>query len=106
MPGQLADRLLGGGDYPGRGSGETLGRARFPGEGNYDPRIIDSARFVADLGDPDKVLAVVPGGVSSRLFDPHLNDQLPTWLSGDIGYWWFSDGAIAADTRQEMTFRP
>ena len=106
VPGELADRLLGGGDYPGRGSGETLGRARFPGFGNYDPRVIDSLRFVADLGDPDKVLAVIPGGVSSRLFDPHLNDQLPAWLSGDIGYWWFSDSAIAADTQQEMTFRP
>ncbi len=106
VPGELADRLLGGGDYPGRGSGETLGRARFPGLGNFNPRVIDSLRFVADLGDEDKVMAVIPGGVSSRLFDPHLNDQLPTWLSGEIGYWWFSDRAIAADTEMEMSFKP
>ena len=106
VPGELADRLLGGGDFPGRGSGETLGRGRFPGLGNYDPRVIDSLRFVADLADEDKVLAVIPGGVSSRLFDPHLNDQLPVWLSGEIGYWWFSDKAIAADTKQEMRFTP
>lgn len=106
VPGELADRLLGGGDYPGRGSGETLGRARYRGQGDYDPRIIDSLRFVADLADEDKVLAVIPGGVSSRLFDPHLNDQLPTWLSGEIGYWWFSDQAISADTEKEMNFRP
>ena len=106
VPGQLADRLLGGGDFPGRGSGETLGRARFPGLGNYDPRVIDSLRFVADLGDPDKVLAVIPGGASARLFDPHLNDQLPLWLSGEVGYWWFSDEAIAADTHNELKFAP
>ena len=106
VPGRLADRLLGGGSYPGRGSGETLGRARFPGQGNYDPRVIDSLRFVADFSDPHKVLAVIPGGVSSRLFDPHLNDQLPAWLAGDVGYWWFSDEAIAADTRYEMKFAP
>ena len=106
VPGELADRLLGGGDYPGRGSGETLGRARFPGQGDYDPRVIDSLRFVADLADPDKVLAVIPGGVSSRLFDPHLNDQLPVWLAGDIGYWWFSDQAVAANTEKEMSFKP
>ena len=68
--------------------------------------MIDSARFVADLGDPDKVLGVVPGGISSRLFDRHLNDQLPIWLAGEIGYWWFSDEAIAAATQQEMRFRP
>ena len=30
VPGELADRLLGGGDFPGRGSGETLGRGRLP----------------------------------------------------------------------------
>ena len=106
VPGELADRLLGGGDYPGRGSGETLERARFPGLGNFDPRVIDSLRFVADLADDDKVMAVIPGGVSSRLFDPHLNDQLRTWLSGEIGYWWFSDRAIAADTEMEMSFKP
>ncbi len=106
VPGQLADRLLGGGDYPGRGSGETLGRARFRGLGDYDPRVIDSARFLADLGDPDKVLGVIPGGTSARLFDQHLNDQLPLWLSGEINYWWFSDAAIAANTRHEMKFAP
>ena len=119
VPGAIADRLLGGGDYPGRGSGESLGRARFPGvvraagterpgpyRADYNPRVIDSARFVADLGDPHKVLGVVPGGVSARLFDPHLNDQLPLWLADEYGYWWFSDGAIAADTKQEMTFTP
>ncbi len=106
VPGKLADRLLGGGNYPGRGSGETLGRARFPGQGDYDPRVIDSLRFVADLADPDKVLAVIPGGVSSRLLDPHLNDQLPVWLAGDIGYWWFSTEAILADSEKLMHFHP
>ena len=51
------------------------------------------------------MLAVVPGGVSGRLFDPHLNDQLPLWLSGEVNYWWFSDQAIAADTEKEMNFK-
>ena len=100
----LANRLLGGGEFPRTGSPETLwGSFGSPYVGAW---AIDSLRFVADLGDPDKVLAVVPGGVSGRLFDPHLNDQLPVWLSGDINYWWFSDEAIDANTVQELTFAP
>ena len=100
----LLNRLLGGGEYPREGSSETLlGSFGDPYRGAW---AIDSLRFVADLGDPDKVLAVIPGGVSGRLFDPHLNDQLPIWLSGEVNYWWFSDEAIAANTVRELTLAP
>ena len=101
---QLLDRFLGGGDFPRIGSPETLWGSY--GSPSYGAWAIDSLRFVADLGDPDKVLAVIPGGVSGRLFDPHLNDQLPLWLSGEINYWWFSDEAIRANARKEITLAP
>ena len=98
------NRLLGGGEYPRQGSSETLlGSFGDPYRGAW---AIDSLRFVADLGDPDKVLAVIPGGVSGRLFDPHLTDQLPIWLTGEVNYWWFSDEAIAANTVRELTLAP
>ena len=104
LPGRLVDGLLGGGEYPRSGSAETLlGSFGEPDSGAW---AIDSVRFVADLGDPDKVLAVIPGGVSGRLFDPHLSDQLPIWLSGDINYWWFSDEAISANTQRELILQP
>lgn len=100
----LLNRLLGGGEYPRDGSSETLlGSFGDPYGGAW---AIDSLRFVADLGDPDKVLAVVPGGVSGRLFDAHLNDQLQIWLSGEVNYWWFSDEAIAANTVRKLTLAP
>ena len=105
-PGTLANRFLGGGDYPGAGSAETLQGAFMTGGTRFDILAIDSLRFVADLGDPDKVLAVIPGGVSGRLFDPHLNDQLPIWLSGEVNYWWFSDEAISANTQRELKLEP
>lgn len=98
------NRFLGGGDYPRTGSPETLWGSY--GSPSYGAWAIDSLRFVADLGDPDKVLAVIPGGVSGRLFDPHINDQLPLWLSGEINYWWFSDEAISANARKEITLAP
>ena len=100
----LLNRFLGGGDYPRTGSPETLWGSY--GSPSYGAWAIDSLRFVADLGDPDKVLAVIPGGVSGRLFDPHINDQLPLWLSGKFNYWWFSDEAINANMRKEITLAP
>ena len=100
----LLNRFLGGGDFPRTGSPETLWGSY--GSPSYGAWAIDSLRFVADLGDPDKVLAVIPGGVSGRLFDPHLNDQLPLWLSGEINYWWFSDEAISANAQAELTLAP
>ncbi|MDE0245089.1 MAG: penicillin acylase family protein [Gammaproteobacteria bacterium] len=104
VPEGWLNRLLGGGEYPRTGSPETLWGSF--GSPYYGAWAIDSLRFVADLGDPDKVLAVVPGGVSDRLFDPHLNDQLPIWLSGEVNYWWFSDEAIAANKVREITLAP
>ena len=50
--------------------------------------------FVADLADPDKVTAGIPGGVSGRCDSPHLEDQLGPWLAGEPGAWWFSDREI------------
>jgi penicillin amidase len=50
--------------------------------------------MVADLHDPDKVLAVLPGGVAGRLFHPHTEDQIEPFMTGDKVYWWFSDEAI------------
>jgi len=56
-----------------------------------------------DLADPDKIEAHIPGGVSERLFDRHQKDLLPLWLEGTPGYWWFSDKAIKAHTRDTVT---
>jgi penicillin amidase len=55
--------------------------------------------MVADLGDGDKIMAVLPGGVSARIFHPHTTDQIEPFVKGDILYWWFSDQAIREHTR-------
>lgn len=106
VPGQLAARLLGAGTHPKEGSGETLNRATFKFEQPYAAASIASLRFVADLGDPDKVLAVLVGGASGRQFSPHLHDQTPAWLSGAPRYWWFSDQAIRTHQRTELVLTP
>jgi len=106
IPGKAAAALLGGGTSPKAGSGETLNRGSYRYAEPFDAVFIASLRFVADLGDPDKVMGLVSGGVSGRQFDPHLKDQLDAWKSGEPRYWWFSDEAIRAHAVSELTLEP
>jgi penicillin amidase len=62
--------------------------------------------MVADLGDPDKIAAVLPCGVSGRLFDPHRTDQMRRYMDGGKLYWWFSDKAIAEHAASELVLLP
>jgi penicillin amidase len=86
--------FLGAGSHPMGGSGETLYRAIYNFDQPFAVTMSASLRMVVDLGDDDKVLAVLPGGVSARMFDPHRDDQVKAFMNGEERYWWFSDRAI------------
>lgn len=105
-PGDMAAQLLGGGTFPKAGSGETLNRGRYKFNTPYRATFIDSLRFVADMGDDEKVMAILSGGTSGRQFDPHLKDQMQKWLTGEANYWWFSDAAIEAHAQSELVLMP
>jgi penicillin amidase len=97
---------LGGGSHPASGSGETLYRGIYEFTKPYKVEISASMRMVADLADPDKVLAVLPGGVTGRQFDPHTTDQVKSFMDGSKVYWWFSDKAIREHTQHTLTLSP
>jgi penicillin G amidase len=101
-----AKRWLGGGSHPAQGSGDTLSRAKPASEDLTEVSLMASLRMVADLGDPDKVLAVLPGGVTGRQFHPHTTDQIEPFIDGDLVYWWFSDKAIRDNARHELILNP
>lgn len=98
--------LLGSGRIPVAGSSETLLRNYYGFNKPFDVIVSDSMRMVADLGDPEKVLAVLPGGVSGRLFHPHTKDQVKPFISGEKVYWWFSDEAIQSHTQSTLILNP
>ncbi len=97
---------LGGGAHPARGSDATLCRGIYDFEAPYKVAISASLRMVADLADPDKIMAVLPGGVAGRQFDPHTTDQVAPFMRGEKRYWWFSDRAIEAHTRDVLDLIP
>lgn len=108
--------LLGGGTYPAPGSGETLYRGGYDSSDpyrvgydfseTYGVKLSAALRMVADLADPDKVLAVLPGGVTGRIFHPHATDQIAAYMNGDKMYWWFSDREIADHTHSVLMLMP
>ena len=97
---------LGGGSHPASGSSATLYRGMYDFSNPYKVTIAASLRMVADLADPDKILAVLPGGVTGRQFDPHTTDQVQPFMDGSKVYWWFSDKAIKEHTKHSLVLNP
>ena len=58
------------------------------------------------LTRPDKVAAVIPGGVTGRQFSPHFKDQVEAYMDGRMLYWWFSDKAIAEHAEHKLALQP
>jgi len=98
--------LLSDGPHPFPGSGETLHRGIFAFNDPFKVIYSASLRMVVDLSDDDKVLAVLPGGVSGRFFHPHAQDQIEAFISGEKKYWWFSDKSIRENQKEFLTLQP
>jgi penicillin amidase len=95
----LLGRLANRGPFPMPGSGATV--AAFGGRWRGDVRPVTygpSMRWIADLGDPDGSLAVIPGGQAGHPFDPHFDDQLKLYLAGRLHEVRWTEEAIRAAT--------
>jgi penicillin amidase len=90
----LGKSLLGTGEHPVGGSGDTLLRGLYDINKPFAVKYSACLRMVADLGDPEKVTAVLAGGQVDRHFHAHRQDQLKSFLSGEKMYWWFSEQAV------------
>lgn len=81
------------------------GRARFRG-GEIEVGHGASLRLVADCADPDRSLAVLPGGQAGHPFDEHYDDQLELHLAGELRRMRWSEAAIEAATRSRLVLAP
>ena len=98
--------FLGYPEAPMSGSGATLLRALSPFMGGFDVNFFASMRLVADLGDDDKVEAVLAGGVVDRQFHPNQKDQLPAWSEGRLLNWWFAPAQVEAHAVHRQSLVP
>jgi len=98
--------FLGYAEAPMSGSGATLLRALNPFMGGFGVEFFASMRLVADMGDDDKIEAVVAGGVVDRQFHPHQKDQLPAWSEGRLLSWWFAPAQVEAHAVKRQQLLP
>ena len=98
--------LVGSGPLAMDGSVETLYRAYYDFDSPYTADVTAALRMVVDLNDLEKVQAVLPCGVSDRLFNPHRTDQIKPFMDGTRVYWWFSDDMIEQHTRTMLYLLP
>jgi len=98
--------LLGGKTVSVSGSFETLNRAGYSFGGDYDVTFFDSFRFVADLGDDEKIEAMLPGGIVGRHFTTHFNDGIESFYEGKRHSWWFNRKAVEAHAKDKVTLVP
>ena len=89
--------LVGGFAFDKSGSGETLNRGVYDFMAPFDTKFFASMQLVVDFGDPDKIEAVLAGGVSERHFQPHQNDQARLWAAGQRTAWWFNPVQVEAN---------
>ena len=98
--------LLGGFTVQRAGSGETLNRGGYDFQKPYDMTFSASMQLVADFGDPDKIEAVLVGGVNERHFQPHQNDQAKLWAAGERRAWWFNPAKAEANAKHKVVLSP
>ena len=98
--------LVGGFTIERPGSGETLNRGVYDFKKPYDVNFFASMQLVVDFGDPEKIEAVLAGGVSERHFQPHQNDQAKLWAAGQRRAWWFDPAQAEAHAKSRLQLSP
>ena len=87
------------------GSGETLYRSLYTYDKPQEISFSACLRMVADMGDQEKVLAVINGGTAARTFHPHHKDQVAAYASGKKLYWWFSDQKVKEHAKTTLILK-
>lgn len=65
-----------------------------------------SMRWISDLANPDRSLAMLPGGQSGHPADAHYADQVEGFLAGEARLLAWSEEAIARATVTTLTLAP
>ncbi len=102
----FGQELLGGITLERGGSSDTLQRGIYDFQKPYDSIFFQSMQIVADMGDPDKIEAILVGGVSERHFQPHQNDQAKLWAKGERRAWWFNPDKAQENAKHKVVLSP
>jgi penicillin amidase len=108
----LLGRFYNRGPWPMPGSATTIAafgggwRGESPSQKTRPVSFGPSMRWVTDLADGDRTLAVLPGGQSGHPFDEHYDDQLPLFLRGELRPVAWSPAAVEEATQTTLVLNP
>lgn len=96
--------LLGAELWPKAGSNQTLNRGAFVKntDREFETSWFGSFRMVADMNDDEKMIGILSGGSSARVFHPYYKSQLDKWNSGDWIPYWISKEKVLEHTKFEL----
>ena len=80
----LTDSWLSRGAFPWGGGHPVLARARYSYDRLFEGRAGATVRVVAEMGEPMTVRAIIPGGQHGHPSSEWYDDQLQTWLDGEL----------------------
>ena len=88
------------------GDGTTVNANSWATAKPFSVIAIPSMRFVADVGDWDRSILVLPLGQSGRPWSPHVADQFSDWLEVKGNILPFSREMIEAETEAKLVLTP
>jgi penicillin amidase len=88
------------------GDEQTVMQGGFDGRDGFEPAVVPSFRFVADLADLDRSAAVLPTGQSGHPASPHWSDQAPLWIGGELRPAPVSRRSVEAAAVHRLGLRP
>jgi penicillin amidase len=88
------------------GDEQTVLQGGFDGREGFEAAVVPSWRFVADLADLDRSVAVLPTGQSGNPASPHWNDQSDRWIAGELRPAPVTRAAVEAAAERRLILRP
>jgi penicillin amidase len=88
------------------GDEQTVLQGGADARDGFEAVVVPSWRLVADLGDVDGSVAVLPTGESGNPASPHWNDQAEAWAADELRPLPFSRPAVEAAAVHRLELLP
>ncbi len=88
------------------GDEQTVLQGGFDGRADFAAAVVPSWRFVADLGNVDRSMAILTTGQSGNPASPHWNDQAALWIAGELRPAPVTRSAVEEAAERRLTLRP
>ncbi|MCB9134403.1 MAG: penicillin acylase family protein [Anaerolineales bacterium] len=94
------------GPFPTGGNWNTVDSGAYTPDKPYAMTLGPAYRLIADPGDWDASLSIIPSGQSGQPFSPHYADQIEAWLAVEYHTLPFSLEAIQTQAENKLVLNP